>query len=156
VLIRSSNRLFDRSERESYFLLACDLLVAFNWRFITYVWGSLNVCPLCVSLLPTLWGGESPCQCIQQDWVSYLCTWLIILLIRLQCWWVWQRNRCRGHWLQIDWFHNNCVDSPNRFSYLLEGSHSLISSQHSVFPWWLIDDLWRDDICSCFRVVWEK
>jgi hypothetical protein len=52
VLIRSSNRLFDRRERESYYLLACDLLVAFNWRFITYVWGSSNVCPLCVSLLP--------------------------------------------------------------------------------------------------------
>ena len=53
MLIRSSNRLFDRSERESYFLLACDLLVAFDWRFITYVWGSSNVCPSCMSLLPT-------------------------------------------------------------------------------------------------------
>jgi hypothetical protein len=53
VLIWSSNRLVDTSERESYFLLACDLLVAFDWCFITYMWGSSNVCPLCVLLLPT-------------------------------------------------------------------------------------------------------
>ena len=51
---------------------------------------------------------------------------------------------------------NNCIASPNRFSYLLEGSCSLISSQHLVFPWWLIDDWWRDDIRSSFGVVWEE
>jgi hypothetical protein len=50
---------------------------------------------------------------------------------------------------------NYCVASPNGFGYLSEGSHSLIASQHLVFPWQLVDDGWRDNICRSFKVVWE-
>jgi hypothetical protein len=50
----------------------------------------------------------------------------------------------------------DCIASPDGFSYLPEGSRSLISSQHSVFPWWLIDDGRRDNIRSSFSIIWEE
>jgi hypothetical protein len=50
----------------------------------------------------------------------------------------------------------DCIALPDGFSYLPEGSRSLISSHHSVFPWWLIIDGQRDNIRSSFSIIWDE
>ncbi len=89
-----------------------------------------------------LQGSESPCQYIQQDWVNYLSTWLIMLVICSQCRWVWQRNKCHGCWLQISLFQLLCCLA--KWIWLSLGGKSFADSLSTfglpmAVGWWWVE-----------------